>query len=779
MRKIFTLIVFVFIVLNAFSESKFTVSGYVKDARTGEALIGAIVYVKEKPSIAVSTNNYGFYSITLNQGKYTLIGQFIGYVANSVEVTLTESKKLDFNLSEQVTELNEVIVTAERRNENVTSTKMGVDEVNIQEIKSIPAFMGEKDVLKTIQLLPGIKPVGEGNGGFYVRGGGSDENLILLDEANVYNASHLLGFFSVFNSDAIKDVTIYKGTMPAEYGGRLSSVLDISMNDGNTKNYEANGGIGLISSRLTIDGPIVKDKGSFIISMRRTYADLVAKGLYDIHVARDSALKSAVLYFYDLNAKANYKLGEKDKVFLSGYFGRDVLGISGFGFDWGNATATFRWNHLFNDKLFSNTSLIYSDYDYTINNGSTNSPINIISKIQDFNFKEDLQYFPDNNDQIKFGINSIDHVMIPGTVTTTDTSITRPTLPNKHAIENAIYLTDEHKFSDKLSINIGLRVSAFSLLGPGKFYTYDDEGTAIDSSVYKSNQFVKNATYINPEPRLSINYTINDKSSIKASYGRNAQNLHLLSNSTTGSPTDLWIPSSNNVKAEISDQASIGYFRNFNDNNYEFSTEVYYKTLQNQIDYVTGANLNFNANVESQLIYGTGRAYGIELFLKKKYGRFNGWLGYTLSRSERQFSQINKGAFYPAKQDRTHDISIVGIYDLSKKWNLSATWVYYTGNAVTFPSGKYFVNGEVRFLYTTRNGYRMPPYHRLDLGATRVGKKRGRYESSWTFSIYNAYNRDNAYSITFRQSPTDPTKTEAVQTTLFKIVPSVTYNFKF
>jgi hypothetical protein len=778
-RRLLLVIVLLFIVLTSFSESKYTVSGYVKDLRTGEALIGAIVYIKEIPSIAASTNNYGFYSITLNKGKYTIIGQFIGYAVNSVEITLTESKKMDFNLSEKVTELNEVIVTAERRNDNVTSNKMGVNQVNIQEIKSIPAFMGEKDILKTIQLLPGIKPVGEGNGGFYVRGGGSDENLILLDEANVYNASHLLGFFSVFNSDAIKDITIYKGTMPAEYGGRLSSVLDISMNDGNNKNYEANGGIGLISSRLTIDGPIAKDKGSFIISGRRTYADLVARGLYDIHVLKDSILKTAILYFYDLNAKANYKLSENDHIYLSGYFGKDAYGAIQGGIDWGNVTATLRWNHLFNDKLFSNTSIIYSDYNYTINNGSTNTPINIISRIQDYNFKEDLQYFPDNNDQIKFGINSIYHLMIPGIVTTVDTNINRPTLQNKYAIENAIYLSDEHKFSEKLSMNIGIRISAFSLLGPGKFYTYDDEGTAIDSSVYKSGQFVKHGTFINPEPRLAINYIINDKSSIKAFYGRNAQNLHLLSNSTTGSPTDLWIPSSNNVKAEISNQISLGYFRNFNDNNYEFSAEIYYKNLQNQIDYVTGAQLNFNANVESQLIYGAGRAYGIELFLKKKYGRFNGWLGYTLSRSERKFSQINNGAYYPAKQDRTHDVSIVGIFDLSKKWTLSATWVYYTGNAVTFPSGKYFVNGDVRFLYTERNGYRMPPYHRLDLGATRQGKKRGRYESSWTFSVYNAYARDNAYSINFIVDPNDRSKTQAVQTTLFKIVPSVTYNFKF
>jgi hypothetical protein len=642
-------------------------------------------------------------------------------------------------------------------------------------------------------LLPGIKSAGEGNSGFYVRGGTTDENLILLDEATVYNASHLLGFFSVFNSDAIKDVTVYKGTIPAEYGGRLSSVLDINMNEGNNKEYKVNGGIGLIASRLTVEGPIVKDQGSFIISGRRTYADLITRGLANANIIKDSLLKSAALYFYDLNMKANYRIDDKDRVYLSGYFGRDVLGVSSFGFDWGNSTATFRWNHLYNDRLFSNTSLLYNDYNFTLNNGTSNSPINIISTIRDLSFKEDFQFFPNPNSQFKFGFISTLHRMIPGTVTTSSLNIVRKSIPIKLSVENAIYVNHEYKFDDHLSVNYGIRLSEFSLLGPGTFYDYSNNGdvnsvkTVLDSVVKGSNSIVK--SFINPEPRIAFSYMINDANSINISYNRNTQYLHLLSNSTTGSPTDMWVPSSNNTDPEISDQVALGYFKNLDDNNYEFSTEIYYKDMKNQIDYIRGAQLTFNANVESQLIKGKGRAYGMELFLKKKYGRFNGWVGYTLSRSERLFSGINNDTWYPAKQDRTHDIAVVGIYELSKEWTISGTWVYYTGNAVTWPSGKSGFSTDpsnilgspqrITNVYTERNQYRMPAYHRLDVGATWNRKKTGRYESSWNFSVYNLYARENAYVITFGPSRTDPNRTVATQTSLFRFVPSVTYNFKF
>jgi hypothetical protein len=632
-------------------------------------------------------------------------------------------------------------------------------------------------VLKTLQLLPGIKSAGEGNSGFNVRGGTTDQNLILLDGATVYNASHLMGFFSVFNPDAIKDVTIYKGSLPAEFGGRLSSVLDITMNEGNNKEYEVEGGIGLISSRVTIDGPIVKDKGSFIISARRTYADLILHSLVNANIVRDSTLKDSRLYFYDLNAKANYNLSDRDRIFLSGYFGKDVLGITSYGFDWGNSTATLRWNHLFNDKLFSNTSLVFNDFNYTINNGSTTHPINIISKIRDYTIKQDYQYSSGNNNQIKFGFIFTYHRMVPGTITTSDTNTIRKSLPIRNSVENAIYFSHDFRISSKLTANYGLRISEFSLLGTAPFYIYDSYNL-IDSvkNVVDSTRKVK--SFIRPEPRASLSYVINEKSSLKVSYARNVQYLHLLSNSTTGSPTDMWIPSSYNTVPEISDQLAFGYFRNFKNNNYEFSAEVYYKNLLHQVDYIKGAILNFNANVESQLIYGKGRAYGLELLLKKKYGRLNGWISYTLSRTERRFEGINDGNWYPAKQDRTHDISVVAIYDLPRGWTLSGTWVYNTGNAVTFPKGAYMIGNNVVFLYTDRNADRMPAYHRLDLGATKQFAKKGHYESSLNFSLYNAYMHDNAYMITFRQNVT-PKQIEAVQTTLFRIVPSVTYNFKF
>jgi hypothetical protein len=766
-------VIFSFLVFSVQAQTKFTISGYVKDAKTGEELIGANIIIKELSATGAIANAYGFYSITIPEGNYTVTAQFIGYEPNSVTLELKQNTKLNFTLSEKVSELGEVVITAEKKDENITKTQMGIEKIDVKTIEKIPVIFGEKDILKTIQLTPGVKPVGEGNSGFYVRGGSSDQNLILLDEATVYNASHLLGFFSVFNSDAIKDVTLYKGTHPSEYGGRLASVLDIKMQDGNNQKFGAEGGIGLISSRLKLEGPIVKEKGSFTVSGRRTYADLFLK------LSADSTINQAKLYFYDLNVKGNYRINDKNRVFLSGYFGKDKLGFGDiFGIDWGNATGTLRWNHLFSDKLFSNTSLIFSNYDYYINTNFSGTKGEIISRIQDYNLKQDFQYFSSSKSKFKFGFNSIYHKIIPGVITLeSDSSISERNLPLKYAWENSAYFSHEYKPTALLGFEYGVRFNSFSLLGPGDFYTYNADGETTDTASYKSNEFIK--TYFNIEPRFAANYILNEKSSIKFAYGRNIQNLHLLSNSTSGNPTDLWIPSSNNVKPEIADQFSIGYFRNFKDNTYEFSTEIYYKNLQNQIDYKSGADLTFNESVESQLLFGNGRAYGAEFFLKKKYGKLTGWIGYTLARTEKKIEGINNGEYYPAKQDRTHDVSIVGIYELSKKWSLSATWVYYTGNAITFPSGKYEINGQVANYYTERNGYRMPAYHRLDIGATWQKKKTEKFESSWNFSLYNAYGRENAYTITFQQDPNDPSKTQAVQTTLFRWVPSITYNFKF
>jgi len=773
MSKFYFSIIFLIFSIHALAQQKHTVSGTIKEKRSGEIIIGASIYLLEAPKFAAVSNAYGFYSITAPSGIYTLIVNVTGYQQDSIKINLNKDIIQSLELIQHVALLQEVVVSSKKRNDNVTKPLMGVQKLSVDEIKNVPVIFGEKDVLKTIQLLPGIKSAGEGSSGFYVRGGASDQNLILLDEAPVYNASHLLGFFSAFNSDAIKDLTLYKGAMPAEYGGRLSSVVDIKMNDGNNQEYHANGGIGLIASRLNIEGPVVKDEGSFIVSARRTYADLFLK------LSKDSTINNNSLYFYDLNAKANYKIDKNDRVYLSGYFGRDNFGLGNtFSIDYGNSTGTARWNHIFNNRLFSNTSFIYSNYNYgiTINSGSNN--LLIKSKIEDVSLKEDLQYFVNNDNKINLGVNIIHHNIAPGVVAASATSsYNSQTLQNKYAYENAGYVTHEISVTDKLRLNYGMRFTAFSIIGPGSFYSYDSAGNTIDTATYGNGKVVK--TYFNIEPRFSASYQLNEISSFKLAYTRTVQNLHLLSNSAATNPTDLWIPSSPNVKPEIADQGSAGYFRNFNDNKFEFSAEVYYKSLQNQIDYKNGAQLNANEKVESQLLFGKGRAYGIELFLKKKYGKLTGWISYTLSKTERKIAGINNFNWYPATQDQTHNIAIVGIYQASKKWTLSSNWVYNTGNAVTFPSGKYQINGQTVFYYTERNGYRLPAYHRLDFAATMLVKKKKKWESSWTFSLYNVYGRENAYTVQFRNDPNDSTKTQAVQISLFRWVPSVTYNFKF
>jgi len=755
------------------AQVRHTVSGTIRDQSSGETLIGASVVILNHPRSTVLSNSYGFYSLNAAAGKYTIVVSFAGYRNDTLEVSLDKDVVMAVSLSPAEAEMQEVVVSANRNNANVTKPLMGVQKLSVNEIKDVPVIFGEKDILKTIQLLPGVQSGGDGSSGFYVRGGSVDQNLILLDEATVYNPTHLLGFFSTFNSDAIKDVTLYKGAIPAEYGGRLASVLDVRMDDGNVKDYGVSGGLGLISSRLNVQGPIEKDDGSFIVSARRTYADLFLK------LSKDTNTNRSSLYFYDINAKANYKLGDKDHIYLSGYFGKDNLGLGNtFGLDYGNSTATFRWNHIFNSRLFSNTSLIYSKYNYNVSVNSGNNNIGITSFVRDYHLKEDLQYFLNSDNKVNFGVEVIQHTTSPGVISASGTSSFNPlSLEQRYSVESAAYIDHSLSLSDKVNIDYGLRAGLFTVFGPGSFYTYDSSGNAIDTATYGSGQVVK--SYFNLEPRFSMSYRLTDNSSIKFAYTRTTQNLHLLSNSTSSNPTDVWIPSSNNVKPEIADQVSTGYFRNADNNAYEFSAEVYYRYMQNQIDYKNGAQLIANEYVESQLIYGIGRAYGLELFAKKKVGRMTGWISYTLSRTERRFGQVNDDSWYPANQDRTHDLSVVGIYKLNKKWTLSGDFVYYTGNAVTWPSGKYEVDGQVAFLYTKRNGYRMPPYNRLDLSATLQGKKTKKFDSNWNFSLYNAYGRENPYSISFQQDPGNPAKTEAVQYALFRWVPSVTYNFKF
>lgn len=768
------LIFFALLFLNQLSsaQNKLTINGNVTDSGSGETLIGASVKLVGPVTTGAVTNSYGFYSISAPAGKYQLAVSFIGYKTDTQTVDLSKSLKLNIALAES-NQLDEVVISAEKRNENVVSPQMGLQKITVKEINNVPVLLGERDVLKTLQLLPGIKSAGEGNSGFYVRGGSTDQNLILLDEAPVYNASHLLGFFSTFNSDAIKDVSVYKGGMPAQYGGRLSSVLDIKMNEGNRKQFTTEGGLGLISSRLKVEAPIVKDKGSFMISARRTYIDAF------LALSPDSSVRGNTLYFYDLNAKANYQIDDKNTLFLSGYFGRDNLGINEtFGFNWGNSTVTLRWNHLFSDRLFSNTSLIYSNYNYVIRNLMEENNFEVNSAIKNYNLKEDFEYSLSAKHSLKFGLNAISHTIEPGKINTTgESSVNQANYERRKGIELAAYVSDEWAVSDKINVVYGLRMSSFSPTGPGNFKTYDEDGNTIEVIPYKKGQVIKN--YINAEPRISANFQISPNSSVKAAYTRNVQNVHLMSNSTSTSPTDLYIMNSNNVKPEIADQIATGFFKNFNDNKYEFSAEIYYKLMQNQIEYRSGTDLRGNSNVEADLLYGDGRAYGIELFLKKRYGRFNGWIGYTLSKTERKFDAINSAKWFNAKQDRTHDLSLVGIFKATSRWTFSSVFVYNTGNAVTYPSGKYQINGRTVFYYTDKNGYRTPAYHRLDVSATLEGKPGRRLQSSWSFGIYNLYNRQNAFAIDFKDDPDDATKTQVVRTTLFGIIPSVTWNFKF
>ncbi len=756
---------------NIYAANKHTISGTITDATSGESLIGTSISVKEINGTGVTTNAYGYYSLTLPDGKYNLVISYLGYKTQNIAIVFNENKMLNIKLEPNSQQLDEVEITAVRKNNNITSNEMGVERLQIKEISKIPVLFGEADIMKTLKLTPGIKSVGEGSGGMYVRGGNNSQNLILLDEATVYNADHLLGFFSTFNSDAIKDVQMFKGTAPAEYGGRISSVLDIKMNDGNNQKYHVGGGIGLISSRLNVEGPLVKGKSSFLVSARRTYADLFLK------LSPDELINGNQLYFYDLNAKLNYTINDKNRLYLSGYFGRDIFKFQDrFGIDWGNSTGTLRWNHIWNEKLFSNTSVIYADYDYRINI-EQDAGFSLTSIIKNWNFKHEFQYFLNSKNTISFGVNSILHSIIPGQLETTEDSDINPIeLQEKFAVDNGLYISNVWKPSYNLNINYGLRLAVYHLFGPGEFYTYQD-AEVNSTKTFAKGEIVQ--TYFNLEPRINIAYIMNDRNSFKASYTRNTQNLHLISNSTSSTPTDIWISSSNNVKPEIGDQVSMGYFTNFAKDKYQVSSEIYYRWMQNQLDLRNGANINANDKIEGELLFGKGRAYGLELLLKKTQGKLTGWIGYTYSKTERLIDGINNNNWYPARQDITHDVSIVGIYDLSKKWSISATWVYNTGNAVTFPSGKYLINNNVQYYFTERNGYRMPAYHRLDLGATWTLKKTKKFESSLNFSVYNAYGHKNPYSIDFEQDETDPTKTNAVMTYLFTYVPSITYNFKF
>jgi len=690
----------------------------------------------------------------------------VGYETLIQKIKLDSSQTINFSLQTKNV-LKEVVVESSRKNDNLTKAQMGTETINMAAISKVPVIFGEKDLLKTIQLLPGVKSAGEGNSGFFVRGGGADQNLILLDEAPVYNATHLLGFFSTFNSDAIKDATIIKGNSPSQYGGRLSSVLDVKMKEGNNQDYMVNGGIGLISSKVSIEGPLQKNKSSFILSGRRTYADVFLKAT--------EKFKDNILYFYDLNAKANYQINAKNKIYVSGYFGRDELGLGqDFGIDWGNKTGTIRWNKIISNKLFLNTSFIYSDYNYNVKlkNGETN--FNINSEIKDVNLKQDYTLYTNTQNTLRFGFNTILHNIRPSTFS--GTVINSVAKTGRNGLENAFYLTNNYKATNQLTIDYGMRLSMYTLMG-GDVYNIYQNGVVSSSIKLAPSSFGK--TYANLEPRITTNFRIDDEKSIKAGYARNVQHLHLLSNSVASSPSDQWIGNSYNIKPEIADQISVGYVTKVFKSNFEFTTEAYYKHLQNQIDYKDGAEINTVSDVESVLLYGIGRAYGLELLLKKKEGRLTGWIGYTLSKTERKIEGINGNNWYNARQDRTHDISVVGIYDVNDRWSISGVFVYNTGDAVTYPTGKYNLQGQTLYQYAARNANRMPAYHRLDFSATYEKNKTKRMHGSWNFSLYNVYGRENAFRISFKDDPNDPTRTQIIRTALFKWVPSVTYQFKF
>jgi hypothetical protein len=623
-RKVILLFIIIFLGISheTLAQEKTTINGTIKDKQTGESIMGAVLKISQLSNVIVTSNEYGFYAISLPKGKYDLRISYVGYEEKSISINLNGPMTVPVFL-ESKNQLAEVVVESRRKDDNLIKAQMGTETLNMKSISKVPVIFGEKDVLKTIQLLPGVKSAGEGNSGFYVRGGGADQNLILLDEAPVYNASHLLGFFSTFNSDAIKDATLIKGNGPAQYGGRLSSVLDVKMKEGNNKNYTVNGGLGLISSRLSIEGPIQEDKSSFILSGRRTYADVFLKAT--------EKFKDNILYFYDFNAKANYKIDDKNRIYFSGYFGRDELGLgTNFSIDWGNKTGTVRWNRVINNKLFLNTSFIYSDYSYNVGlkNGETN--FNVNSNIKDVNLKQDYTYYLNPKNTIRYGFNSILHTITPsvfsGTVKNNVNKVGR------NGLENAIYVNNNFKASQLLTFDYGLRASAYTIMGGDIYNIYD--GDKITSSVLlQKNEFGK--TYVNLEPRFTGNYRLNDLSSVKFAYARNVQHLHLLSNATAASPSDQWIGDSYNIKPELADQTSVGYARNFKNNTYELGVELYYKSMQNQLDYKDGTNINTIADVESALLYGVGRAYGLELIAKKKLGSFSGWVSYTLSKTER------------------------------------------------------------------------------------------------------------------------------------------------
>ena len=783
-RKQLVLITIILILSNQIWAQKITISGFVKDKSSGETLSGATIQSQNTKEIA-KTNSYGFYSLSLPAGKQIIEINADGFTEISSELDLNKDQTLNFMLEPSAESIGAVDIRA-KKNDNVKKIDISTQSISGKVIKKIPAFLGEADVIKSIQLLPGVTTVGEGASGFNVRGGGIDQNLVLMDDAPVFNSAHLFGFFSIFNPDAVKDVQLVKGGIPANYGGRLSSVLDVTTKDGNNQRYQANGGVGTIFSRLTLEGPLVKNKASFLVSGRRSYIDVLAKPFLS------NGLEDSRFYFYDLTAKVNYAT-QKDKFFLSTYIGDDLFyAANAFGVKWGNSTATARWNHVYNKKLFSNVTYYYSRYRYNLEftNGGGDLSFNWTSYIYNNSLKADFKYYLNSKNELGFGGASTYYTLRPGDATATNPTQGKVSfsLPNKYALENAIYITEDYNTNGRLSIRAGLRISQFLYLGKGNVYTYGEpfgEGQRrfVDSTWQAGNNEVI-ASYINPEPRLGFKYQINKKASIKGGYNRMVQNLHLISNTAASVPFDVWTPSTNNIKPEIADQYTIGYFKNFRIGNHEFesSVETYYKDMLNQVDYVDGANLLLNQYLEGELINGIGRAYGLEMYIKKSTGKLTGWVSYTLARSERKSPGINDNEWYASRFDRLHNLYVVAQYRLNDKWDFAANFVLSSGTPTTFYTGQYTVQG-----YTVpdagtnaRNNVRNPAYHRLDLAATYTVKKKGKWETNWVFSVYNAYSRRNPFSIYFDTDYQNTGMNKAIQFSVIgSIVPAISYNFKW
>ncbi len=777
---------FIFQDVPLFAQQNFTLSGYVLDAASGETLIGANI-VTENKSIGATTNEYGYYSLSLPEKKYMITCSYIGYDNQQFEINLNKDLKNDVELLPAGVVGEEVIVTGERKDVNIESTEMGKVELTVESIKKLPALLGEVDPLRTLQLLPGVTSSGEGNTGFYVRGGGPDQNLVLLDEAIVYNPGHLFGFFSVFNSDALKNVALTKGGIPAKYGGRLSSVLDVSMKEGNQKKYQVDGGIGLISSRLTLQGPIVKNKSSFMLAGRRTYIDILAQPF--LNSKKYEQYKGNGYFFYDVNAKFNYRFSDKDRLFVSGYFGRDVFDYASndgltINMPWGNTTASIRWNHLFNNKLFMNLTAVYNDYDFSVSANQTAATFTstLFSGITDYNLKLDFDYFPNVLHNIKFGAQSTHHTYFPYTANAQvgDTEFNSEEGLEKHALENAVYIQDDWSVSDAIKINVGLRASSFHHIGPYKQIVFSQFNSKADTINYNFGDFITN--YYGLEPRLSSRIKIDKTASLKFGFTYGNQYNHLVSSSTSQLPTDLWVPSTALVKPQKGLQVSGGYFKNFLDNNYEFSVEAYYKKLNNQIEFGASSLPELGLDIETLFVFGTGQSYGLELFLKKRFGKLSGWVGYTLSRTTRSFNDLKEGDPFLAKYDRTHDLSVVGSYAIHQRWNLSSSFIYGTGQNTTLPERYYIIGGSVYFQYGEINSYRMAPFHRSDFSATYTIKDSPKFYHDLVFSVYNVYNRKNPffYYVDIEGDAVEESvEAKLIQVSLFPVLPSITWNFKF